>query len=257
MGRDLISSTQRLPGIAENQEAIELGIYYADRIWKNERGEPTLGKLPDKADRELMQRELRLQRIRLRPIKDAVADQDAAARAFGRLFGFYPSLRNANTVEMCASYSGYCFDLSVPAIEAAVDDFRRNKVPDQDPDFPPTLPRFQHVAQKHQQRLFEHDLWPLERTLAVKLLTPPPLSQEQRDRVQAGLKDLAAKLAMHQDEVRAEISERVSRQQGDFNRREMEQQWKASGLREPKGFPISLSLAKQLESKGKLKLRRM
>lgn len=200
-----IQQQPRLPGLQPDADTFDLAMRFYPNLWRDESGVVTLPKLPTAAECQQMENRLRELRREFQMVKYASADGDRAMRALGKLFSGYPSLRNANAGDMCASYLDGLCDLPAFCIELAIEDIRHARIPDLDPDWPPTTPRIHKIAEAHRDRLYEREVLPIERVLDAKLAAPA--DPEMQKSVSELLTGLASDLR-NNDEVLIEEEQR-------------------------------------------------
>lgn len=153
----------------------------------------------------------------MRPINSATEDKRRLAQALAAMFLGFPSMRNSDNQATVSAYIMAMEGFPLFAGLAACDDIMKRRVPDLDPDFPPTAPRMCDIAAKHTNPAVGERLM-IERTLAGKT-REMRLSPEERDRVGRGLRQVAD--AMNAD---LEIERQERKRQNVENRTAESQQ---------------------------------
>lgn len=248
MPKDITVTSPSLPGLVPAKDALEMARSFADAIEDDGHGQLRLPRKPNSAELKVLQSQFAEAKRVNRPISEAMADKDRASKAIGKLLsGGFASLTNADPKEMVSVYVAFLYDLPILAIEAAVEDFRRNRVKGWDSNYPPTAPMVYGVADQHRFRIYKESGGPmLERVLSVKRFGNAEVSDAERDRVGGLLRELSegmkADNKIEEDSRRLKDNKNMMANTEAAHRRE----WAAHGREPPPGALISVTLAKQL-----------
>lgn len=219
-----------LPGLAPDVEAATIAAAYHARIDDYGQGVLGLPTLPSAQERAILEQRLAELKRALEPVSYAVADRDRAMKAFGRLFLGYPTLENVNKAEKAATYMIDLGDLPAFAIEAAVDDVKKGRIKDLDPDYPPSSPRMYKIAEAHRDTVAAKERRPIERVLSVKMLSKPLQTPKEAAKVGELMRGLAD--GMKADFTDRELQERraLLDRQVAGDERMKHREWAALGL---------------------------
>lgn len=248
MPKEIAVASPSLPGLVPAKEALEMARSFADAIEDDGHGQLRLPRKPTGTELKVMHGQLAAAKLVNRPISEAMADKDRASKAIAKLLsGGFASLTNADPIETVSTYVAFLYDLPLAAIEAAVDDFRRNRVKEWDSNYPPTAPMIYGIADQHRFRIYKENGGPmLERVLSVKRFGHADVSDAERNRVGDHLRQLAE--GMKADNKIEEDSRRLKDHKKLMAQTEVEhrREWAAHGREPPPGSLISVTLAKQL-----------
>jgi hypothetical protein len=232
-----------LPGLLPDVEAEQL---VASFKFSELDGHRYIDRLPTAPERSKLQRRLQDIARTLRPIEGTMTDLDAAARALGTMFNSMPSMRNANATDTINAFLLHLKEFPLFALERACHDVASNKVKGLDPDFPPTSARIAEVAQNYTSQAAVEKLRYERVTGATKKnLLPPPVSEEDAEKMRGLLSGLAAQMQAKTDALLSEEQEARKRRTLEANQREIERAYAARG-EEPKRFGTIL-ISPQLE----------
>lgn len=244
---NIVVRNPTFPGLMPDTEILALAMSFFKKIANEGNNVFSLPRLPTVDERATLQNRLRNLNVTFRPIRESTADQGRAAAAFVRMFHGYSSLQNQDLAEKGGVYAMFVLELPLFAIEAACEDVMHSKVPDLDPDWPPTAPRVYAIAEQHRSKAYMREVHPIERVLAVKKISTPPRhpTLEEEARMAELLHGLANKIKVDDDTRLCEIRTKVHKDRHEWERQRQEQEWTMAGREPPKTF-ISVALAKSL-----------
>jgi hypothetical protein len=247
-----------LPGTASAADALRLAESF--QIEVEGFGKPALlDRLPTPDERRLLQARNADLRSQLRPANLAVADQERGRGALSLMFGGYPSMRGQTPREKNAlidTYWGHLQSLPAFAIIRACDDVIHNRVADLDPDWPPTTPRIVKQAQGYVAKAAAEQMR-LEHILSAQKAMVPLMDQAARDRVAAGLNELAKAIDVGTEVMGAEDRAKRRSAGASFSEREILRQYRAAGIEPRYTGGGKLLVSPALAEYGKRELGRM
>ena len=233
MANDLTLHSDALPGLdlVDEGERV-LAAFVADL--HEEGGTPMLSVLPSKAQRAVLIEHCNKLGTLIRPTSMATEDGKRAASALALMFSGFLSLRKADAVELVTTFLAHLEELPVFAIEAACRDVPAGRVTEYDqrrgrhvpidPAYPPTSPQLFAAAARHAEK-HRAAHYNAGKVLAITKIYAP-VSEAERERVQAKLKELATSLAersadaMLRDSKRAQAGAKELPSSADLARRE-------------------------------------
>lgn len=229
-GNQVVVAQPALPGLAPDVEAATIAAAYHARIDDYGQGVLGLPTLPTAQERAILEQRLGELSRALQPISYAVADRERAMKAFGRLFLGYPTLENVNKAEKAATYTIDLGDLPAFAIEAAVDDVKKGRIKDLDPDYPPSSPRMYKIAAAHRDEIAAKEKRPIERVLSVKMLSKPVQTPKEAAKVGELMRDLASGLRVDLDDADLRERKKLFEKQVAGDDRMRHREWAGLGL---------------------------
>jgi len=120
--------------------------YEREIVWRPQDGMVEAKTIPNHLERlELVDRITEI-KAALRPAALASVDRARIGAAVARMFAGYPSQRNSDAQETIATYVLELGNLPAWAVERACEAVRLGKVPEINPDFPPSSVRLNQIA---------------------------------------------------------------------------------------------------------------
>lgn len=210
-----------------------------------------LDRMPTTAERTMLQERNRELRTLLRPCEMAGTDQEKARQAIALMLAGFPILRNADKATMIESYwETFARGLPLVAVVHACNAVNANEIAGFDPDYgPPASPRLCATAKvvMHKLGAEQHRI---DRILTASSVMRPLATPEQAERIKGGLRDLANKLNVSNENASAEERMRRFQAERSANNKSILAEYRALGL-EPRysgdGNLISPSLARQFD----------
>lgn len=116
-------------------------------VWRPQDGSRVEARaIPNASERRELEQRIADLRSALRPAGLAMADRERIGAAVARMFAGYPSQRNSDPRATIATYVLELESLPAWAVEKACESVRLGKVPELNPDFPPSSVRLNQIA---------------------------------------------------------------------------------------------------------------
>jgi len=116
-------------------------------VWRPQDGSRVEARaIPNASERRELEQRIGDLRSALRPAGLAMADRERVGAAVARMFAGYPSQRNSDPRATIATYVLELESLPAWAVERACEAVRLGKVPEVNPDFPPSSVRLNQIA---------------------------------------------------------------------------------------------------------------
>lgn len=154
--------------------------------------EMLVSRLPDKGEREALQRRRGDLVTALRPCGMSITDKEKAQQALGLMFGGFTSLRKSDCEELVIAYLLHLDTLPLFAVIRACEAVPKCLLPNYDKAFPPTSPQLYSYAAK----LVEHhriELHQIENILTARKTIRPVDAPGAAERIAASLADFHAR----------------------------------------------------------------
>lgn len=166
--------------------------YRALIVWRPEGGGPSEAvRVPTTVERGVLEVRTRELGAAMRSASMADADKRRIGAALARMFGGFPSLRNADAQGMIATYVMELQKLPAWAVERACEAVRESRVEGLSLEFPPTAPRMFQIASTKTVPL------KVEEAHIAEVLALQPrdgISDDEKARVREGFQGLASEL---------------------------------------------------------------
>lgn len=208
MAQELI----RADGDAAAQLHARVGSLYAAIGRDDRRRCDTLPAPIDPDTRKRMQNYRQHLHSKLQPISTSLADRERAMSAISLFMAGYLNARTNDPAGTVNSYIEMMRDQPLFAIMRAIDDFRNGRVFDIGAegqripftlDHAPSAPRMLDQVKKRAADVQEEQ-HKVTRLLMIEKIAEPAISEEERERVAAHMRNLADSLAMKSTQIRVE-----------------------------------------------------
>lgn len=250
MGKSLAAPAPMLPGLIDEKHLDELTNSFSVSQ-EGYGGQIFINRLPSANERELLQRHNAAISESLKPHGVGSSNPPCdARRALAAMFHGYPSLRNADVMDLLDAYMLVLQKYPLGAILGAVEDIVNNRVEKLSLDYPPTSVRVGSLAAKHMGRVGAVQAR-IDKILVAKRLLRPVSDPAARERIGVGLRNLAGQISPGviagtlTDDDRARIAARHKLEA----RQQILDEWKHLGLSpiiNNDGSPITVALAIQI-----------
>jgi hypothetical protein len=221
---------------------------------KHEAGQLTLTRLPTNSEREAMQARLFVIQSKLRSITYAAGDKapsQLAGAAIAEMMAGFENWKSKSKDELGKQdsigwYVHELRDMPLFAIEAACQDVRQARVPDLNPDWPPSSARLVALARVHLEAgKKKHAV--IKALIGVSRVRGPEIDESAKDaRVGEGLRSLAETLAATTAKIDQERMDALAKKTIERNNQEILAEHRARNVRPimAGGMPVSISLRK-------------
>lgn len=252
MGKELTAApAPMLPGLVDEKHAADLIASF--QVEESGFGGPIyLNRMPTLVEKEILRKRNVELLAGLKPYGVGTKDPPCdVRRSLGVMFNGYPSLRNADALDLIDSFMMVLHRFPRFAILAAIGDVLHNRVPGLSDNYPPNSPQMAKAAAGHTAK------WGAQQSKIDKILhARGPMrvaesDQVSRGRIEAGFKDLRGRLSVGvlSGTLTDEDRQRISARQKLDARQAVLAEWKHLGIAPilaKDGSPISVALAKQL-----------
>lgn len=227
---------------------------------KFEYGQRALARLPTAEEAVKLKERQDALYLALRPISYTAhgpALRDAGAEIAEMLYGF--EAWKAKNLDKTAQklkedsvgwYVHELRDMPLYAVKQACLDVRQNRVPDLNPDYPPSSARMVALARVHSDALrAQHNT--VKMLLSTHVVVKPELADpKMQERIANKMRDLAAGLRDKLERERTEEQEKRAAESIANAKKDRVEEWKRNGLKPQfasKDIPISMSLARNIQ----------